>query len=69
MSQALMLSPHMTREDMYHEALEVFLNTSARYLDLDIRQEMEADPGASHAQALYAGDLHRSESRYQPSGS
>ena len=66
MSQAVLLSPHITREDLYHEALELFLNTSARYLDLDIRQEMEADPGASHVQGLYAGDLHRGESRYQP---
>ena len=69
MSQAVLLSPHITREDLYHEALEVFLNTSARYLDLDIRQEMEADPGAPHAPALYAGDLYRGEPRYQPLGS
>ena len=69
MTQAVRMSPHITREDMYHEALEAFLNTSAMYLDLDIRQEMESDPCASHAPALYARDRHRGESRYQPSGS
>ena len=69
MSQAVRMSPQITREDMYHEALEAFLNTSAMYLDLDIRQEMEADPCAPHAPALYAEDLCRGESRYQPSGS
>ena len=36
MSKVAPLSPHQTREDMYHEALEDFLRTSAAYLELDV---------------------------------
>lgn len=31
-----LMSPHDTREAMYHEELEAFIRTSAGYMDLDI---------------------------------
>lgn len=31
-----LMTPHHTREAMYHEALEAFIRTSAGYMDLEI---------------------------------
>jgi hypothetical protein len=36
MSNAELMTPHDTREAMYHEALEAFIRTSAGYMDLEI---------------------------------
>ena len=36
MTNAEPFHTRMTREDMYHEALEAFIRTSASYLDLDV---------------------------------
>jgi hypothetical protein len=35
MLNAELMTPHDTREALYHEALEAFIRTSAGYLDLD----------------------------------
>jgi hypothetical protein len=35
MSDAALNNTHLTREDIYHAALEVCLKTSADYLDVD----------------------------------
>jgi hypothetical protein len=44
MLNAELMTPHDTREAMYHEALEAFIRTSAGYMDLD-------EPAASLAAA------------------
>ena len=36
MSDAALNNTHLTREDMYYAALEVFLKNSADYLDVDV---------------------------------
>ena len=36
MFNAELMTPHDTREAMYHEALETFIRTSAAYMELDI---------------------------------
>lgn len=54
MSNAVLLSPHLTQEDLHHEQLEAFLSTSAEYLDVDA-----VDPAEWHAAlagAVHAGD-------------
>jgi len=56
--EALIMSPRTYRETVYREALEAFLTASARYLNHDIRKEVEADSGAPHAPAKCAGDQH-----------
>ena len=42
MSDTVSNYPHMTREDMYFEALEAFIRTSADYLDVDMPHHADA---------------------------
>lgn len=57
MTNAGPFNPHMTREDMYHEALEAFIRTSAGYLDLDVPAPAPEAGDESDAAVLNVGSL------------
>lgn len=57
MSKTILMSPHMTREDMYHEALETFLRTSAGYMELDVLTDGLAGPYEPRSSVLQSADL------------